>query len=126
MATLDADARVTVAMISDIISTDLSESSINACINTAHHIVDAQLVSDGILDAEMLTDIEMYLAAHFVAVRDPRATSERIGSEYQVAYERGQQGEGLKATTYGQQALGLDYTGKLAVLGQKQATIRLV
>jgi hypothetical protein len=126
MATLDADARTTVAAVRDIISTEIEEGAINACINTAHHIVDAQLVDDAILDAEMLTDIEMYLAAHFVAVRDPRATSERIGNEYQVAYERGETGQGLKATTYGQQAIGLDYTGKLAALGLKQATIRLV
>lgn len=123
MATLDADARVTVAQVQEIISTKLSPETICAAINTAHHLVDAKLADSG-LGSELLIDIELWLSAHFVAIRDPRAESERIG-DYSATYQ-GKTDMGLKATTYGQQAIALDYTGTLAAMGLKKATLNII
>jgi len=107
----------------DIISTTLTEEQINAFINTAHHVVDANLSATG-LDGDLLTDIELWLSAHFLAVRDQRASEERF-TDYSVKYQ-GQSGLGLQSTTYGQQVLALDFTGTLAAMGQKKATLFLV
>ena len=110
MAILDATARVTAAQVQEIISTKISIETINAAINTAHHLVDAKLASSG-LGTDLLTDIELWLSAHFVAIRDPRSKSESIG-DY--------------STTYGQQAIALDYTGTLASMGLKKATLNMI
>ena len=123
MATLDANARVTAVQVMEIISTSLSEEQINAFINTAHHVVEDRL-GDAELGETLLTDIELWLSAHFLATRDQRAKSETV-AEYSVTYQ-GNTDMGLKATIYGQQALALDYTGTLAALGLKKATLNLV
>ncbi len=68
-----------------------------------------------------------YLAAHLIAVtRDRPVKSEEAGGA-KVVYE-GVFGEGLKATVYGQTAISMDITGKLAELAQekKKAWIRSV
>jgi hypothetical protein len=123
MATLDSDARVTAAQVQEIISTKLSAETINAAINTAHHLVDAKLASTS-LTPDLLIDIELWLSAHFVAIRDPRSKSESIG-DYSTTYQ-GNTDMGLNATTYGQQALALDYTGTLAAMGLKKATLNMI
>ncbi|RPI63879.1 MAG: hypothetical protein EHM48_01755 [Planctomycetaceae bacterium] len=123
MTSLVADARVTVAQVTEIISTKLSVETINACINTAHYLVDAKLASTG-LGADLLNTIELWLSAHFVAIRDPRAESESV-AEYSVKFQ-GRTDMGLKATTYGQQALALDYTGTLASMGLQKATLNMI
>jgi hypothetical protein len=123
MATLDADARVTVAQVKEIITTKVSDESVCAAINTAHHLVDAKVTPAGV-DADLLIDIELWLSAHFVAIRDPRAESERIG-DYSVNFQ-GKTDMGLNATTYGQQAIALDYTGTLASLNLKKATLHMI
>lgn len=123
MATLNADARITVEELLDIIDTDLEESQINAFINTANNLVTAKLEDSG-LDSTMLHDIELWLSAHFVCMRDMRAKSEDIAGEYRVTYQ-GETKTGLDATLYGQQALLLDYTGTLAALGLKKAWIEV-
>lgn len=99
----------------DIIDTDLEEGQINAFINTANNLVTAKLGSSG-LDAAILHDIELWLSAHFLCMRDMRARSESIAGEYSVTYQ-GETKMGFEATLYGQQALALDYTGTLATAG---------
>lgn len=61
--------------------------------------------------------IERYLAAHFYAVRDPRATSESAGG-ISASFE-GSAGMGLDFTRYGQQVKLLDTAGGLAMLDKK-------
>lgn len=68
-------------------------------------------------DATRLELIERWLSAHFYAIRDPRAASERAGkvgqsNQYKVDLV-------LFVTTYGQQALALDTAGGLAALNKK-------
>lgn len=64
--------------------------------------------------SQRLVIIETWLAAHFVAIRDPRYQSEsNMGASASV---QGQVGMNLALTTYGQQAMLLDTKGGLAYL----------
>jgi hypothetical protein len=123
MATLDPDARVDADEVGEIIETDLSDSLVNAFINTAHYFIQENLLDKG-LSADILTQIELWLSAHFLAIRDPRVESEGIAGEWQARYQ-GKTGMGFEATTYGQQALMLDTTGTLASAGLKAVTFEV-
>ncbi len=122
MADLVAGARVTSEQVIEVISTTLSNEQVNAFINMSHTLVDARLANCGLSDA-LLMQIELLLAAHFVALRDPRPQQEKF-DEYSVTYQ-GTSGQGLSATQYGQQALALDVSGRLAGLAQPKAVLRL-
>jgi hypothetical protein len=85
-------------------------------IDTAHLIVDESLLNAGLSSAR-LTQIELYLAAHFALV-----THERGGLQRQKAgdaedyYQSSGFKTGLQATRYGQQATILDTSGTLGAL----------
>ena len=125
MAELNANARVTPAEVKDVISTALTDTVINACINTANNLLAANATALSAASV-MLTDIELWLAAHFVAIRDPQAKQKSVAGEYSVTFEKGVSGTGFSATTWGQQALALDFTGTLASMGLKRAMIESV
>ena len=116
-------ARVMAEQVMQIISTDLTEAQIEAFINSANVLIDSVLL-DRDLPAALLTEIELWLSAHFLSMRDQRVKSERV-DEYSATFQ-GETGMGLKATTYGQQALALDYSGTLENLGRSRAVIELV
>jgi hypothetical protein len=126
MATLDPNARTTVPLVKEIIETDLADSIINSFINSAHYLVQAKLVdTEAGLSASQLADIEMYLAAHFMAIsRERQVESEAVGGEWQAKYQ-GKTDMNLQATLYGQQALLMDTSGKLATLGKQRATFKV-
>ena len=121
MADRDPNARVNAEQVSDIISTTLTEAQTNAFINSAHRMVE-QTLAEKNLSEELLTEIEMWLSAHLLSMRDQRKSQVRDG-DLQVAYQ-GKTGMGLQSTLYGQQVLTLDPTGSLSSLGQKRASIR--
>ncbi len=124
MAELSASARIEVANVRDILDTNLTDAQLHAYMNAANLTV-TNVLGSANLGAETLAAIELWLSAHYAATVDKRPESEKIGDEYQVKYE-GKTGMGLKATLYGQQALALDPTGKLAEFGAKQsATLRV-
>ena len=113
-------ARVTDAEVKDIIDTSLTTT---VFITAANLIVDEHLKGKDLSETE-LKEIERWLAAHFVAVRDKRAQSETVGSahvSYANAYDMG-----LDFTEYGQMAKVLDGSGTLAKLGQKVAGFTMI
>jgi hypothetical protein len=114
-------ARVTDEEVKEIISTSLDTT---AFITAANLIVSEFLDSSGLTDAH-LKEIERWLAAHLVAIRDPKVLSEAIG-DAQATYEVGILGRGLNFTSYGQQVLILDTTGKLASVGKREAKIETI
>lgn len=124
MAFSHPDARVTAVDVIEIVKTSLEEMAVNAFINSAHITVQNNLLNKGLSD-DTLTYIELYLAAHFLSLYDPRIASEDIADEYSVKYETGKTDMGFAATVHGQQALTLDSTGTLASLGQKRASFRV-
>jgi hypothetical protein len=112
-------ARVTEAEVREIIEVDAA-LVLTPFITIANLLVTTHLAAE-ISDTDLLKEIERWLAAHFVAVRDPRATSESIDSVSR-SFEQMKMGEGLMGTRYGQQAALLDTSGKLQNLTLKKAT----
>ena len=108
-------ARVSGSEVQDIIDTDLETL-------TPFITVESQLV-DGIsgLGAATLKEIERWLTAHFVAIRDQRTVKDSIGDSSNTY--RGKTGMGLDFTSYGQMAKALDTSGHLADLSLKKASL---
>ena len=115
-------ARTTSGDVSAIIDTDVS---IEPFITTANLLV-TQKLGNSTLSAAMLEQIEKYLAAHFVAIRDPRTTQEDRGDASASFEGKNQSGMGLKSTQYGQTVIDLDTTGTFANLGQKAPVFQVM
>lgn len=114
--------RVTSAEVKKIIDTT---EDVNACIDAANVLVTERL-GGTTLSTSHLKEIERWLAAHFVACSiDRQASSVKVGAA-QDTYMGQSEGEGLKATTYGQQAIMLDSTGILNKLGKKLARVDII
>ena len=90
-------------------------------INAAIALMDATLDGAGLSNA-LLHSIQIQLAAHFVAVADPRMVEESYAGA-RFRYETGKQGEGLASTRYGRAALSLDISGRLGTAGMKSTTL---
>lgn len=118
--------RVTDTEVKEIISTSINTTPF---IITANNFVDNQVARStafAALNAATLKDIEMWIAAHLVYIRDPKLKEEKIGDAtdtYNVPYP---QGDGLKSTPYGLQAIMLDTTNILARQGKHVATIHCI
>lgn len=122
MTQLADTARTDPDAVKEIIETSLEGEALNPFINMAHYLVNEKLGPQGI-PLPLLGEIERWLAAHYVAIYDPRVQQESVGGEWSATYQ-GKTGQGLAATTYGQQALIADYTGTLAALGQQGIIIK--
>ncbi len=112
-------ARVSAGAVKTIVPTDLSDSDVTAhFIDTANVYVDTHLVPDAGHSDHMLEKIELYLAAHFVALTTEQGglTRKKIGDadeSYANVFEGG-----LKSTRFGLQALALDTSGILIAISQ--------
>jgi hypothetical protein len=106
-------ARVTEAEVKQLLSTNLLDEQVTPFLCAATTLIDGVLAGAG-YTADELTTIERWLAAHFVAVRDPVVQSETIGAAA-VTYH-GKSDMGLSFTPYGQQVLLLEYKGLFAQL----------
>lgn len=106
-------ARVSSSEVEEIIDTDLS--TLTPFITAASQLV------DGItgLGSATKKEIERWLAAHFVAIRDQRSIKDSVGDSSHTY--GGKTGMGLDFTSYGQMAKALDTTGHLASLSLKRA-----
>lgn len=100
--------RVTSEEVFAIIDTSLID--IDVFITTANMLVTAYLATAGLSD-EVLKEVEKYLAAHILSLRDPRTKSE--GVDVLSESYQGQWGMGLNGTSYGQTAILLDTSGIL-------------
>lgn len=122
-------ARVTADQVKEIITTQLSNATVlGSMIDTAHVFVNAHLLDAGHSDA-ILEKIELYLAAHFVALTEERGalTISKTGDAMEE-YAFLPYGAGLNLTRYGQHALLLDTSGILASKGvpKPKAQFRVV
>lgn len=131
MATLDADlvalcADLDADAVREIIETDLTDAQINAFLNTAYYITRSLSGSlDACGGATAECNIIMWLAAHFITIRERQTKSESVAGEWTVAY-LGKDGLGLNASLYGQQALALDCSGMLARVGLKRPFFKVI
>jgi hypothetical protein len=111
-------ARVTVDQVKEIIETSIPDAVItSSMIETATLYVDEHLLELGYTDA-MLERIELYLAAHFVAITEEQGAMkfDKLG-DASSAWETSFFEVGLKSTRFGQTALTLDSSGTLANVG---------
>lgn len=115
-------ARVTEAEVKEIIDTDLTVEQVTPFLKASNLLVTDVLTDQG-YSVDLLKEIERWLAAHFVAIRDPRTVREKIG-EAEDTYQ-GKFGEGLSSTSYGQQVMLLDYKGVLAEIAQAKGGVEL-
>jgi len=109
-------ARVTADEVKAIIEVDSSVDDLTPFIHVANKIVSSEC-TDSSLDSDDKKEIERWLAAHFVAIRDMRKASEKAGpvadsNQYKL-------GLNLQVTMYGQQAMIVDTSGALARLNKQ-------
>jgi len=107
-------ARVTDSEVKQIIETSID---VGPFIQAANLVVTDQLASANLGD-DFLKEIERWLSAHLVAIRERQAKSEKT-DDASVTYF-GKDGLGLDSTPYGQQVKVLDVSGTLALLGKKK------
>lgn len=104
--------RVTAAEVKVLILTSLSDTDVDQFIGTANVLVTEELADKGLSGAR-LKEIERYLSAHFVTMREESGgiIKTRTGESWD---DHGiKVGIGLLETRYGQQAVALDATGTL-------------
>lgn len=124
MADINPNARTDATAVAEIFDTDLTPAQLNAFINTAHTVVQNNLLNKG-LNEETLTQIELWLSAHYACVLDPRVERESVGREWSATYQ-GKTDKGFESTFYGQHALTLDSSHTLTKLGKvKKASMNV-
>lgn len=120
--------RVTGAELKEIIDTNVADQILETqFIDTANTFVNEQLLTAGLTDA-MLKKIELYLAAHFLAISEEHGglVVEKIGDATNMLADVYKNG-GLYGTRFGQQAILLDTSDTLARFGtQRKALFRVV
>lgn len=104
---------------------DLADgASVSAHIASASVLVDR--ISDkaeaGVMSTGALRQVEIYLSAHFAALRDPQYQIKSTGKA--SATFQGQTGLGLDLTWWGQQAKLFDFSGLLARIDTDAKTPR--
>ncbi len=114
--------RVTEDQVKEIISTSLS---VSIFINVASRYID-EILGSSSLTADRLGDIELYMAAHLVALTEEGGgvTMQRVGSTtVQYAQLRGSK---LSLTRFGQMALTLDTTELLEKSEKPKASLTMI
>lgn len=122
MADLDSDVRTSAEDVKEIIDTSLTDSQIKAFINTANNLVEQYLAGSSLASC-ILEDIEKFLTAHLIHLRDPRVEKESFGDVSQTY--QGETGMGLEATQYGQMVTALDQTGKLSSIDDVKQSVEI-
>lgn len=117
--------RVDPTEVQRVIKTKLDDSDIYEHIQVANRLVTDLLVGKG-MSADRLRDVELYLAAHFISMKDQDAgqTVSKSAGETEATYG-GNLSEALSHTRYGQQALILDTSGTLTSVGMTRAQFRV-
>lgn len=113
-------ARTSTSDVKDLTGTTLDDPIVSNFVDDANVYVDEHLTDEG-LSSAILEKIEKYLAAHFLSMLDRRTSEEDVG-DTSFTFE-GDSGMGLKATTYGQQAIAYDTTGTLQKLSEGQNNV---
>ena len=108
--------RVAAAEVKQIINTTLDPLPF---IEAASVIVSDRLSGKG-LSETTLKEIERWISAHFLSIRQPIRVSQSIDGASERFQVPPASMDGLKSTSYGLQALLLDSSGTLANLGKRQ------
>lgn len=116
--------RTTKEKVRQIIDTEITDANVEGYIEAASTVLD-EVFAGVTISSTMLTEIERWLTAHFISsTKERQAKKEGAGGafiEYAGEYEMG-----LQSTSYGQNAMTLDYTGTLRGLAGKTASITAI
>jgi hypothetical protein len=116
--------RIKVEDVKKIIDTQRADPEIEAMIEVADLLVTELLL--GKYSTGLLLKIEIFLTAHFLAVRDPMVSQKSSGQGPSSTYD-GQTGlAGLEQTRFGTQVMMIEYLGVLRRAGQssREASIK--
>jgi hypothetical protein len=113
--------RVTQEEVRDIVPNS-TEINMEPFIEVANAITDKVSSNDtnGVMNSALLKNLELWLAAHFYAIRDQQYSSKSTGAS--SGQFQGNTDMGLDHTSWGQQAKLLDLTGFLNKLGKGVAS----
>ena len=109
-------SRTDSAAVCAVLDTELNDDEVEPFINTANLMVTTYLGTSD-LAADLLKEIETYLAAHFATHRD-RVTSDEKADGVSFKFQ-GKTDMGLDSSLYGQTAQILDSTGVLSQLSDE-------
>ena len=117
--------RTTADKVKVILTTELTNETIEAYIGIASGQVNLVAAASDTLTANDLAEIERWLTAHLISItKERRPNKEKIGeaeAQYTKTY-----GQGLQSTEYGQMAAQIDTSGTLAQLGKKRLSIKSI
>jgi len=106
--------RTTPEQLAAIMEIDATITDLTPFQNMANALVDELCLASGYTD-ERLAVIELWLAAHFITIRDPRVSSENIAFPMNYIISRGD----YLASAYGQNALLMDTAGSLTAFNRR-------
>lgn len=112
--------RCTGSEVKNIITTAKTAAQVEYYITSANLIVTDNL-SNVSYSAAKLKEIEIWISAHAVAMDDPEIAKEKVGQDTEATYSMGKLGEWLQRSRYGEMALLMDTSGKLASIGKREA-----
>lgn len=119
-------ARTTAAKVQAILEDTIAEGTIEAFISGATLLLDEVFEDETEIDEDLIAEIERWLTAHMITSTISRMARKEGAGGANIEYT-GQWGKYLDSTPYGQQALALDPTGKLAAAtARKTVTIEAV
>lgn len=116
-------ARVTEAEVLAIMDNDLTEAQVTPYVTSAN-VFTTKIVGDTSLSADVLKEIERWLAAHMIASSKDKETKEEGAGNAYVKYS-GYWTTGLNGTKYGQMVLALDSSGQFAKLDKAKLEARI-
>ena len=119
-------ARTTAADVKVIMDNcTVTDAVVEVFIISANAVVTQVLGSDTTIGATLRGEIERWFTAHMLASTLSRTTKDEKIGEVSVKYT-GEFRENLSSTPYGQMVKQLDFTGKMANIGKKGASIYAV
>ena len=116
-------AYATTADVAKVITTT---EDVSFFLEMAAMVVSEQLEDKGLSDLREKM-IEVYLAAHYIAVTDPDTdlVKEKMG-EAETTYKTPANSDNYRSTKYGIEAINLDWTGTLESSGRPKATVSIL
>ena len=118
-------ARTTIDLLKDILDdTELSDPILTSYITGANTFVTGVLSGEG-LSTALLAEIERWIAAHMIASTRERMAEKEGAGGAEIKYT-GKWGKGLRSTSYGQMAIGLDTSGTLEAMSDGKLPARMV
>jgi len=119
-------ARTTATEVKEIMDNcSVSDTIVSRYITVASALVTQIFEDDDEMTDTLLEAVEQWFTAHMLSVSLHRTTSKEKVGDVSVEYT-GQFRENLASTPYGQMVMQLDFTGKMANIGKKGASIHAI